>query len=109
MGLGIKKTWVWAIKKMWGIMSMSHIISILLFLPAENESKVSLTETILSQYPAAEGTRQTCSKCGFPSVGYFTYTMIPLKGITLCILHTRKLIWGDDMNCSKSCSGKARI
>lgn len=111
-GLGMKKMWL-AIRVLplhiWGILGMSHILSTLLFLPAEKEGKIPSDETILSKYPAAEGTRQTCSKCGFPSGGHFTRTMIPPRGITVCILHTRKLIWGDDMNCSKSCSGKVRI
>lgn len=50
-----------------GFGGMSHVLSTLLLLPVENEGKILLNKTILSEYPAAEDTKQTRSKCGFPS------------------------------------------
>lgn len=66
MGLGIKKTWVIP-PITCGFGGMSHVLSTLLLLPVENEGKILQNKTILSEYPAAEDTKQTRSKCGFPS------------------------------------------
>lgn len=78
----------------WGDPGHVTYLSTLCFFLQKRKANPPLNKTILSKDPAMEGTRQTLSKCGFPSVGYFTHTVILVKGITKCISHRRKLIWG---------------
>ena len=75
----------------WGDPGHVTYLSTLCFFLQKRKANPPLNKTIVSRDPAMEGTRQTLTKCGFPSVGYFTHTV---KGITKCISHRRKLIWG---------------